>query len=66
MPLEAPWTMETPPSQLGKDDDDDDDVAKPDTLILLRAATNDGEISHVPPLFVRVFIVTIGYFLSDV
>lgn len=55
MPLEAPWTMETPPSQLGKEEDDDD-VAKPATLILLTAA-NDGETSHAPPVFIRVFIV---------
>lgn len=54
MPLEAPWTMETPPSQLGTEDDDD--VAKPATLILLTAA-NDGETSHAPPVFTRVFIV---------
>lgn len=53
MPLEAPWTMETPPSQLGIEDD----VAKPATFILLlRAAANDGETSHAPPLFARVFI----------
>lgn len=59
MPLEAPWTKETPPSQLGKEDDDD--VAKPDTLILLiAAAANDGETIHAPPLFTRVFIEEMG------
>jgi len=59
MPLEAPWTMETPPFQLGTEDDDD--VAKPDTLILFRAATAiDGDTSHAPPLLTRVFIEEMG------
>ena len=67
MPLEAPCTMETPTSQLGTEDDDDD-VAKPGTLILLTAA-NDGETSHAPPVFTRVFITKeqrIGCYFSDV